>query len=188
MVLQSKKFAQAAGSARKSEEVPHHDAPISRGGDFIQVDGNHMRLSQGLPFVLAVNGGEILVHILEQFEIQLRQDNCPMLVYVEPGPNISTLDGGTSFTLFIRGRLFLVQVLRVLRQPNREKAVTLNLPSLGGTVSPESENPQVPPCTGTNRLPPADSEPPHLLLGSPNSAVKAQGPQNGLFSSSLGVM
>jgi hypothetical protein len=66
--------------------VPRNDAHIPRGGDFIQAEGNHIKLPQGLPFVLAVNGGEILVHILDEFNVQLHQDTIPVIVYVEPGP------------------------------------------------------------------------------------------------------
>jgi hypothetical protein len=56
-------------------------------------------------------------------------------------PYVSTLDAGASFTLFIRGRLFLVRVLRVLRQPEtKEVAARISLMSLspGEAVGPGS--------------------------------------------------
>ena len=165
----------------RSKNISHlGDPSLER---FVQVEGHHLKLSSGLPFVLPMNGGQILVHVVEQLETQNRQDDVPVILYVEPGPNVSTLDSGAYFTVFICGTLFLVQVLRVLRRP--QEAVTIDLPSQSsaGPVIPESESLRDSSCTGSDSLPsPAGSPQRQFCIPNATFKLKAQRPSQDLDS------
>ena len=126
------------------------------------------------------------MHVVEQLQTQKRQDDVPAILYVEPGPNVSTLDSGAYFTVFICGTLFLVQVLRVLRKPNKAVAIDLPSQSSAGPAIPESESLRESSCTGSGSLPsPAGS--PQLRFCTPDATFQVQRPNRDLDPSPSSV-
>jgi len=79
--------------------------------------------------VLGINGGEILVQVAREFEDQSTQrDDLPLFAYVGPDPNVSSLNQGNFFTVFVAGKLFLMEVKQALRPPASTKPMTLTIP------------------------------------------------------------
>jgi len=112
---------------------------------FVRVAGNHVRVDVGVPFVLDINDGQVLVRAkrLLPYEGDYFKANgeVPWILYIEPGPDVSKLGVGTEFTLFICGRCFLVQVEEIRTQP---KATSPHITTWDFMAQNNSPRPAVP--------------------------------------------